>query len=88
MNPTIEQQLIKVIRVLAEDKQQKILEYAEQISHSETADNGEPPKKRKFLERIEEIMSELPKEAYEGYPTDGSLNHDHYLYGAPKREQK
>lgn len=85
MNPTIAQQVIEAISVLPEEKQRKVLEYVIQISETETA---EKPKKRKFLQEIEEIMSQLPKEAFEGYPTDGSLNHDHYLYGAPKREQK
>ena len=94
MNQTIEQQVIETIRVLPEEKQKEILAYAKQISESEDAAKSENaeieerPKKRKFLQQIEEIMSQLPKEAYEGYPTDGSLNHDHYLYGAPKRDQK
>ena len=87
MNQTIEQQVIETIRVLPEEKQQKVLEYAKQIGEIEM-EKSEKPKKRKFLQEIEEIMSQLPKEAFEGYPTDGSLNHDHYLYGAPKREQK
>lgn len=85
MNQTIEQKVIETIRVLPEEKQQKVLEYAKQISETE---KSKKPKKRKFLQEIEEIMGQLPKEAFEGYPTDGSLNHDHYLYGAPKREQK
>ena len=91
MNQTIEQQVIETIRILPEAKQREVLEYAKRISESENAEsseNAEKPKKRKFLQQIEEIMSQLPKEAFEGYPTDGSLNHDHYLYGAPKRDQK
>ena len=87
MSQTIEQQVIETMRVLPEEKQRKVLEYAKQISETET-EKIEKPKKRKFLQEIEEIMCQLPKEAFEGYPTDGSLNHDHYLYGAPKREQK
>ncbi len=85
MNPTIEQEVIEAVRVLPEEKQRKVLEYVKQIRETEGV---EKPKKRKFLQEIEEIMSQLPKEAFEGYPTDGSLNHDHYLYGAPKRDQK
>ncbi len=94
MNETIEQQVIETIRVLPEEKQREVLEYAKQISENGAAENTsnaespEKPPKRKFLQEIEKIMGELPREAFEGYPTDGSLNHDHYLYGAPKREQK
>ena len=91
MNQTIEQQIIEAMRVLPEDKQKEVLAYAEQIGKDENAaqsENGKKPKKRKLLATIEAIMKELPPDAFKGYPTDGSLNHDHYLYGAPKREQK
>jgi hypothetical protein len=36
-----------------------------------------------FLERVHS----LPPEAFEGLPTDGASEHDHYLYGSPKRNQ-
>jgi hypothetical protein len=31
-------------------------------------------------------MAKLPDEVWENMPTDGSYQHDHYLYGTPKRE--
>jgi len=34
---------------------------------------------------IAEISSEIPDEEWEKLPSDGSVNHDHYLYGAPKK---
>ncbi len=46
MNPTIEQQVIEAIRVLPEEKQRKVLDYAKQIIETET---DEKPEKRKFL---------------------------------------
>lgn len=91
MEQTIQQQIINKIRILPEEKQKEVLEYAEKLSENETieeAENDEKPKKRKFVQKIEELMSQLPKDAFEGYPTDGSLNHDHYLYGVPKRDAK
>ena len=87
MNQTIEQQVIEAIRILPETKQMQVLSYIEQISQIET-DKAKRPKKRKLLEKLESLMKELPPDAFDGYPTDGSLNHDHYLYGSPKREQK
>lgn len=93
MDQTIEQQVIETIRILPEDKQREVLEYAKQISEGENAantessENEEKPKKRKFIEVIEELRKSLPADVWEGYPTDGSLNHDHYLYGASKRKQ-
>ncbi len=87
MNPTIEQQVIEAIRVLPETKQMQVLSYVKQISQIEV-DKEKRPKKRKLLEKLEELRAKLPKDAFEGYPTDGSLNHDHYLYGSAKREQE
>ena len=87
MSQTIEQQVIETIRVLPEDKQREVLAYAKKIqAGKDGAENAQP--KKKIWEEIDEIMQTLPPDAFEGYPTDGSLNHDHYLYGAPKRKQK
>ena len=82
MSATIEQQIIETIRVLPEEKQLEALEFLKQKVEEEK------PKKKKIWEKIDELMQTLPKDAFEGMPTDGSLNHDHYLYGSPKREQK
>ena len=87
MNQTIEQQVIETIHGLPEEKQREVLEYAKKIQVEKNEAETDKPKK-KIWEQIDEIMRTLPPEAFEGYPTDGSLNHDHYLYGAPKREQK
>ncbi len=87
MDSTIEQQVIETMRVLPEAKQKQILAYARQIREiEENAENQ--PKKRKLLEKLEELRAKLPDDAFEGLPTDGSLNHDYYLYGVPKRDEK
>jgi hypothetical protein len=36
-------------------------------------------------ERIQEIAAEIPREEWDKLPHDGAEQHDHYLYGAPKR---
>jgi hypothetical protein len=35
---------------------------------------------------LEEISNQAPPEAWDGVPTDGSINVAHYLYGVSKRE--
>jgi hypothetical protein len=40
---------------------------------------------RPLSEVVQEIFGDLPDEAWEAVPTDGSANVDHYLYGAPKQ---
>ena len=36
---------------------------------------------------LDRVWAMAPREAWEALPTDLSANHDHYLYGAPKRSQ-
>ncbi|MGF1520755.1 MAG: hypothetical protein ACFBSF_00360 [Leptolyngbyaceae cyanobacterium] len=41
-----------------------------------------------LLENVKEIQAQVPKEEWDKLPHDGSINHDHYLYGAPKVVQE
>lgn len=85
MSASIEQQVIESIRVLSEDKQKQVLKYVREINKEEAK---EKPPQRKLMQKLEELRAKLPKDAFKDSPTDGSLNHDHYLYGSPKREVK
>lgn len=38
-----------------------------------------------LAERIAALAGELPAEEIDAWPTDGASQHDHYLYGTPKR---
>lgn len=40
-----------------------------------------------FLSEVQAIQAEVPVEEWDKLPHDGSINHDHYLYGAPKVER-
>lgn len=40
-----------------------------------------------FLQFVEEISAQIPKEEWEKLPSDLSKNIDHYLYGSPKDEE-
>jgi hypothetical protein len=43
--------------------------------------------RRHISEIILDIMSDVPREAFESLPRDGASEHDHYLYGSPKKNQ-
>lgn len=36
-------------------------------------------------DEIDDILAAVPEEELAALPRDGSENHDHYLYGAPKK---
>jgi hypothetical protein len=40
-----------------------------------------------LLKVVEAIQAQVPPEEWDKLPHDGSINHDHYLYGSPKVEE-
>lgn len=40
---------------------------------------------RPIWEVFQEFAKDIPDEAWEKLPSDGALEHDHYIYGTPKR---
>jgi plasmid stability protein len=59
-------------------------QYARQVLEQALASAG--PRKP-LAARIREIWADLPDEAREKLPADGASQHDHYIYGAPKRAE-
>jgi hypothetical protein len=43
--------------------------------------------RRHISDVIREIMSDVPREVFETLPRDGASEHDHYLYGTPKKNR-
>ena len=43
------------------------------------------PKRRPIWERIAEMVADVPPEELAKLPADGASQHDHYIYGTPKR---
>jgi hypothetical protein len=41
--------------------------------------------RRHISEVIRERVSKIPAEVWKDFPTDGASEHDHYIYGLPKR---
>jgi hypothetical protein len=63
-------------------QQQQVLDFVEFLAQKDPL----PPPQKTIWEKIRERMAEVPDEEWELVPTDGSYQHDHYLYGTPKRE--
>jgi hypothetical protein len=71
--------------VTAEQYAQRLLERDLGTAGEGTASAQQPL--RNVADAILHRMRELPPEAFEGLPADGASQHDHYLYGSPKRDQ-
>lgn len=57
-------------------------------SRRERGQEGPAEKPRKHItEVIVEMMKDVPPEVWDAMPKDGASEHDHYLYGTPKKNQ-
>lgn len=76
----MEQEILEKIRTLPIEKQVEVMKFIETLSGE-----ASKPKRKSIVEEIAEIVKDVPDEVWEKIPKDGSINHDHYLYGTPKR---
>jgi len=84
MSANLEQAILEKLQALPDDKQQEILALVDEM----LKENQEPrPREnvRPIWEIITELSNQAPPGTWDDVPTDGSVNHDHYLYGAPKK---
>jgi hypothetical protein len=85
MAANLEDQLIDKVRALPPDKQQEALRLLNSLATSASSE-GTGVDRRPIWEVVDEINAGLPADTWENVPTDGSINLDHYLYGAPKQQ--
>jgi hypothetical protein len=80
----LETRIQEKVKALTREKQQRVLSLVEEMLSEK---NGEQVRVsvRPLSEIAEEISSQVPLEEWEKLPVDGAEQHDHYLYGAPKR---
>ena len=80
MPTKIAETIFEKVKTLPLKQQEEVLEIIEKkLFVSQQKDS------RPIWEIIAEISNEIPLEEWEKLPSDGSVNHDHYLYGAPKK---
>jgi putative addiction module CopG family antidote len=72
---------------LVEDALRLLQEREVEEDRNGEADAGAqaPPAKKPIWEIAEELLAEVPEEAFDRLPVDGAAQHDHYIYGTPKR---
>jgi sugar-specific transcriptional regulator TrmB len=84
MATDITDKVIEKLRGLPESRQAEVLKYVEKLASDEVDrenGHGQPA----IWDKIQTIMRDVPDEVLATIPTDGSINVDHYLYGAPKK---
>jgi hypothetical protein len=87
MAANLEDQLIDKVRALPPNKQQEALRLLDTLAGDVSGEpNGTAGNRRPIWEVVDEINAGLPAGTWENVPTDGSINLDHYLYGAPKQQ--
>jgi len=84
MSASLEQAILEKVLALPEDKQREVLSLVDEMLKQ--GRDPEPRESRPIWEIIEEISSQAPPGTWDSVPVDGSVNHDHYLYGAPKKK--
>lgn len=84
MAANLEDQLIDKVRALPPDKQQEALRLLDTLASG--ASSQRTVDRKPIWEVVDEINAGLPADTSENVPTDGSINLDHYLYGAPKQQ--
>ncbi len=83
MAANLENTIQEKVKSLPPEKQQRVLSLVEEML-SEGVTKG-PVASRPLWEIAEEISSRVPLEEWEKLPIDGAEQHDHYLYGSPRR---
>ena len=89
---TVREQLSRELEQAPDSIVEEILDFClfvKQRQQSKVNDRAIAPKTNgilDLLERVKEIQAQVPAEEWDRLPHDGSINHDHYLYGAPKIE--
>jgi hypothetical protein len=86
MSSNVEQSLIEKLRELPPEKQLEVLDFVETLLEPKDSGESQGATARKSIwEEIDEIARQVPEEAWEQVPADGAEQHDHYLYGAPRK---
>jgi Arc/MetJ-type ribon-helix-helix transcriptional regulator len=64
---------------------QRLKQEQAQAKHSVAIPAEAAPKHKPIWEEFEDIAASIPDEEWAKLPVDGAEQHDHYIYGTPKR---
>ena len=85
MAANLESTIQEKLKALTPEKQQRVLSMVEKMLSEEHL-TTEHVAVRPLWEIAEEISAQVPLEEWAKLPADGAEQHDHYLYGSPKKD--
>lgn len=86
MQTDLAKEIFERVKGLSDEQQEAVLRFVEgKISFEKRRSEYKKSNPRPIWEIAAEISAEIPIEEWEELPSDGAANHDHYLYGAPKK---
>lgn len=84
MSSNLEQEIGRKVQALSDGEQQRLLNIIDELLGE--APTARPSTARPIWEIFEQLSQQIPIEEWSKLPSDGAEQHDHYLYGAPKRK--
>jgi hypothetical protein len=80
MSANLRQAIEEQVRVLSEDDVKQVFDFIQGLQKDK-----KPSQMKPISAVFEELSNQVPLETWRELPSDGAENHDHYLYGAPKK---
>jgi hypothetical protein len=82
MSANLRQAIEEQVRVLSEDEVKQVFDFMQGLRKDKKLSRAKP-----ISAVFEELSNQVPLETWRELPSDGAENHDHYLYGAPKKSR-
>jgi hypothetical protein len=88
---TVRERLLLAIEQAPENLLEELLSICDRAKQPVTVSGAEPELANRglldLLDQVQVIQAQVTAEEWSNLPHDGAINHDHYLYGAPKVEE-
>lgn len=75
MQTDVVEKISSKVKRLSAKQQEEVLGFVERLE----------PTRRTLWDMVKDRVGSIPDDVLQNLPSDGAENHDHYLYGAPKK---
>lgn len=82
MQTTVAETIFDIVKILPEEQQKAVLRIAEHLRKEQNRDTS----LESLISGVRHRGEVIPDEVWAEIPSDGSINHDTYLYGSEKQK--